>query len=327
MIALPDFHPADRLIAFGPLLVGATFLWAGAIKAISPHVFEEHLLRFGWIPRRLTPYLVPAAAGLEAAWGIVLILGIAPEVVLPATAVLLVALTAVSWWGVKSGHTTDCGCYGGYVVPSIGQSVMLNGAFVALVTLAWIFGPSVTVSASWKFLVMGAVGIAFAGLAARSRQFMYKHGRMMIETSPLKVGRRWSKRWGTGIPEDGREMLVSYLGPDCPHCKQWVRVLNAMYQSPGLPRVTGIVAVSAEKLATFIETSGIRFPIVTIPQTLMSRLVWGVPTTVLVSSGVIETRWGGNMPEDFFHRFKQAFFPLADKKEGHDGRPVEPAPV
>jgi hypothetical protein len=52
-----------------------------------------------------------------------------------------------------------------------------------------------------------------------------------------------------------------------------------------------------------------------------------VPTTVLVSSGVIETRWGGNMPEDFFHRFKQAFFPLADKKEGHDGRPVEPAPV
>ena len=140
---------------------------------------------------------------------------------------------------------------------------------------------------------------------------LQKNGRMMIETSPLKVGRRWTKRWGAGAPDDGRETLISYLGPDCPYCKQWVRVLNAMSQAPGLPRVTGIVAAPRDKVDAFIETSGIRFPVVTISQTLMSRLVWGVPTTVLVSSGAIAKQWAGQMPPEFFDRFREAFFPLA----------------
>jgi hypothetical protein len=327
MTSAPDFRAGAAWIALGPWLVGATFLWAGGIKAVAPHVFREHLSRLGWVPNRFIQYLVPATAGLETAWGMALILGVASAVVLPATAALLVALTAMSWWGVRSGRTTDCGCYGGYVVPSIAQSVMLNGAFIALVILAWLIGPpagpTAGPTADWKLFVMGAAGIGFAGLAAASQQFLRKHGRMMIDTSPLRVGRRWSKRWGAGIPDDGREMLVSYLGPDCPYCKQWVRVLNAMDQSPGLPRVTGIVAASQEKLETFIQNSGIRFPMVTIPQTLMSRLVWGVPTTVLVSSGVIKKQWGGHMPPEFFNRFREAFFPLAAKTEARVGAPVK----
>jgi hypothetical protein len=320
MIALPDFRSGAAWVALGPLVVGATFLWTGAIKAFAPHVFREHLARLGWIPLGSVSYLVPAAAGLETGLGMMLILGLAPQLVLPLTAVLLVVLTAVSWWGVKSGRTTDCGCYGGYVAPSIAQSAMLNAAFIALVILAWQTGAAPSATPEWKIVVIIACTAVFAALGAAAQQFLLKNGRKMIETSPLKVGRHWSRRWGIGLPEDGGEMMMSYLGPDCPYCKRWVRVLNAMDQAPGLPRVTGIVAVSAEKRDAFIESSGIRFPVVTIPVTLMSRLVWGVPTTVLVSSGRIEDLWGGHMPPEFFNRFKEAFFPEAVAGEGEPVR-------
>jgi len=312
MIAPSDLRTVTGWMSLGPILVGATFLWTGALKAIAPHVFRKHLESLGWIPRTWMSYVVPAAAGLETAWGMVLILGILPAVALPLTALLLAAFTGVSWWGVKSGHTTDCGCYGGYVVPSIVQSVMLNGLFIALVLVARVAGEPAGPVAAWKIILTVLVGIASTILAASALQHLTKTGHMLIKTTPLKLGRRWSKRWGTDIPEDGRDMLISYLGPSCPYCKKWVRVLNVMHKSPGLPGVIGIIAESQDGVETFVQNSGIHFPVVTVPQTLMSRLVWGVPTTVLVSSGVIETKWSGTMPAEFFTRFKEAFFPSGE---------------
>ena len=90
----------------GPVLVGLTFIWAGIIKAISPHVFREHLSQLGLVPHKFRFTSVVVAAGLEVGWGMTLLLGVAPPLTLPVTAVLLAGLTAVSVWGVRSGRTT-----------------------------------------------------------------------------------------------------------------------------------------------------------------------------------------------------------------------------
>jgi uncharacterized membrane protein YphA (DoxX/SURF4 family) len=303
-----NIQPGTFLLLLGPLLVGITFIWAGFVKGVAPHVFSQHLSRLGNMPRLLLRYGAVAVAGFESAWGAALVLGVFPRTVLPVTAALLVGLTAISWWGVKSGRTTDCGCYGGYVVPSLAQSLALNAIFIALTLVPWIAGADAP-TPTWKIMAAVVVGIAASALGAASQWFLATHGRFMIDMSPLKVGRAWSTRWGAGIQSDGRDQMVSYLGPDCPHCKQWVRVLNTMEQSPGLPRVVGVVAASKETLDAFVKSADIRFPVNTIPQTLMSRLVWGVPTTVLVSDGRIKDQWGGHMPPEFFARFRDAFFP------------------
>jgi glutaredoxin len=312
MILLPDLRSPESWLVVGPWIVGATFLWAGAIKAVAPHVFSAHLAKLDRISSKFNPYAVVAAVGLESAWGIALILGVAPAFMLPATVALLAILTAVSWWGVKSGRTTDCGCYGGYVVPSIGQSIALNTALAGLVIAAWLVLPRSLDTPIWKLAVTGISAVAFGGLTAVSQRFVAQHGRFLIDMSPLKVGRRWRSSWGATPAGDAKELLVSYLGPDCPHCKRWVRVLNAMQQTSDLPAVAGVVATSNEKLESFVESSGIRFPITTIPQTMMNRLVWGVPTTVLVSRGRIQNQWSGHMPPEFYQRFKLAFFPSED---------------
>jgi len=309
-MSISHLNALTILAIAGSWIVGATFLWAGFVKAISPHVFEQHLYKLGWIPRRNVPNFVTLAAALEAGWGAALILRVAPAVVLPVTAIALVALTVTSWWGVHTGRTTDCGCYGGYVVPSLAQSIALNATFIALMIFAWLTQPD-TATSQWRLIVAIAIALIAGGLAMASAQFLRKNGRFMMDLSPLKIGRAWRARWGAKIPDDTEEHIVSFLGPECPHCKEWVRVLNVIDKAPGLPRVMGVVAASGEKVEEFVTTSGIQFPMHTIPQTLMSRLVWGVPTTVLVANGKIQKQWSGQMSPEFFQRFRDAFFPTA----------------
>jgi len=309
MTSIADFSLTD-LIPFGSRLVGATFLWAAAIKAIAPHTLARHLTALGWIPRKWTVVAVTIAAGLEAGLGVALILNLAPGLLLPFTVILLFALAAVAVAGVRSGKTTDCGCYGGFIQPSIGQSVGMNALFAALVAASWITQPHVLVPEWWHVLVVLTTMVAFAAFTHRAQIFRLKHGRPMIETSPLKVGRRWShSSAGGATAELEGEVFVSYLGPDCPHCTRWVKVLNAMHQSPQLPAVVGVMAASGDQLEAYITEKGIRFPVATVSHTLMSRLTQAVPTTVLIDDGKVTELWEGTPPPEFVDRFRRAFFP------------------
>lgn len=309
MTSIADFSPSN-FIPIGSRLVGATFLWAAAIKAIAPHTLSRHLTALGWIPRKWTVMAVTVAAGLEAGLGVALILNGAPGLLLPLTFALLLALTAVAVWGVRSGKTTDCGCYGGFIQPSIGESVGINALFAFLIAASWMTQPRVLLPVWWQALAVAATVVGFAAFTHRAQIFRLRHGRPMIETSPLKVGRRWSHSSAGGATAniDG-EVFVSYLGPDCPHCTRWVKVLNAMHQSPQLPAVVGVMAASGDQLAAYITEKGIRFPVATVSHTLMGRLTQAVPTTVLVDGGKVTELWEGTPPPEFVDRFRRAFFP------------------
>lgn len=308
------------VILLGPTVVGAIFIWSGAIKALAPHGFRNHLAQLKWIPTLLIRSAVTVAAAIETAWGVALIAGVVPRFVLPATAILLAALTIVTVWTIRSGQVADCGCYGGYIVPSLAQSIGLNSLFAALVLVPFALGVGSPEDQSLRLTIALAAGVIAAAVAARSQWLLIYEGRLLFEMSSLKVGSRFKSRWASGATTDLEgEILVSYLGVDCPHCKVWVRVLNAVAASPTLPHAVGLVAGSRDAVATFAETNGIRFPVKAISTTLLARLVYGVPTTVLVESGVIQGKWSGPMPPEFFERFREAFFPGA--MEG-----LEPAP-
>lgn len=311
MTLLTNSSTADW-IALGPRLVGATFIWAGAIKAYAPHNFRTHLNSLGWIPRNLAEPAVTAAAGLEVAWGIALLTGIAPAFFYPATVGLLIALTFISWWGVHTGKAEDCGCYGGYIQPSIGQSAGLNGLFAALCIIASFATIPTTGAALWQGALIGVGGIVAAAVAEYALRFERKTGQVKFQKSPLQVGNRWRDSWADGLTSriEG-EMLVAFLGPNCPYCTQFVKVANVIVQSPELPRVVGVVAASNEKASEYIKDNRINFPVARVSQSLMNRLARAVPTAVVVDRGKIQNMWIGNMPPTFVDRFRDAFFPNA----------------
>jgi uncharacterized membrane protein YphA (DoxX/SURF4 family) len=308
-MSISTLQPFGILVAVAPLIVGATFLWAGAIKAIAPHVFQAHVRNLGWIPARQLAAAVVAATALETGWGTALILGVAPRVVLPLTAIALVILTFITWWGIHSGRTTDCGCYGGYVVPSLAQSVALNGALIVLSVLGWLLTETSGPTPSWKLLTAVATGVIAGVFAAVSLRFLEKNGRFLVDMSPLKPGREWHERWGATIPVDETEHMVSYLGPDCP-------ALQAVGESPERdgtrvrPSAGGRSDCGFEPDPRSIHRDCRRSvsdenhsAVADEPIGLVS------PTTVLVSGGKIQEKWSGQMPPEFFQRFKAAFFP------------------
>ena len=305
------------LATVGPRLVGLTFVWAGVIKAVAPHTFYAHLQGLGWIDRRWIQYAVTLAAALEVGWGVALTLDTSSAVLYPLTIALLLALSTISWWGVRVGRTTDCGCYGGFVQPSIYQSLALNATFIALIAASWTSRPISPTAHLWKAAAILAGVLAAGIIAAYAQHFERRHSRLLFDTNPLKAGRRWRHGWAGGLTKniDG-ETIVAFLGPDCPFCAQWVRIGNAVIQSPSLPKVIGVVAASRSRRDAFVHENGIKFPVAMISQSLMGRLAQAVPTSVLVKSGIIQKTWIGSAPPpEFVDSLRNAFFPNAASQQ------------
>jgi hypothetical protein len=313
---LQNIQLSDLLLV-GPRIVGLTFLWAGGIKATAPHTFQRHLSTLGWIPRTLVAPAVTLSAGFETGLGIALIVGASYGVLLPATVLILVILSMLSWWGVKSGNATDCGCYGGFIQPSISQSIGLNALFSFLCMLAWMRSRDDYSIRIWQVIAIAALTIMVSVFTYIAQRHATRTGQPLIDLNPLKAGNKWKHSWTHGATAriEG-EVLVAFLGPDCPHCSNFVKVGNAMVQSPKLPRVIGVVATSKERLSTFIKDKGIRFPTINVSQSLMARMVSAVPTVAVVESGRIKRVWIGDVPPDVVDRIKFAFFPSPPDRSG-----------
>jgi hypothetical protein len=308
----------DRLAAAGAQIVGIVILVTGAIKAAAPGNFRDHLSGLRIIPESWLNPAVAGAAGVEGAWGYALLIGLWPALLPAFSAVLMVALSAITLWSVRAGRAEDCGCYGGFVRPSIGQSMALNCLYVALLLGTAFARRKTTPTALWEPSSALALGIVFAGVAELVRRTSPIPVAEPREPSPLQAGREWTAAWAAGsLAEDVGEHIVSYLGPRCPYCRSWVRILNIAHESPTFPEVTGVVAEAGNEIDEFIRTAGIKFPVVTITPSLMNTLAKGVPTTVSIKSGVINEVWTGNVSPTFFEQFKRSFFPAAELA-GHD---------
>jgi hypothetical protein len=302
----------DTALAYtiGARLVGATLLWTGIIKAVEPQTFRGHLNSLGWIPWKRLSAAVTASAALETALGAALLFCLFPRVLFPATIAVLAAFSLVTWWSVRTGKVEDCGCYGGYIQPSLVQSIGLNALFAAMVLLAWIRGPLDNSGWEWKVVAIIVTASAAGFFCYYAQRFEQKNGRQLVDRNPLKVGNRWNHSWANGSTAGMTdEFLVGMLGTECPYCGKFVRIANAMLQSPQLPRVVGLVAATEARASSYIEEKGIRFPVTRVSQSLMARLAPAVPTAVLVRDNRIEKVWVGDMPPDFVDRFLIAFFP------------------
>ncbi len=305
-------------------IVGFVFFGTGLLKAVNPRTFRRHLTLTGILPVNWIEAATTSVAAFEAGWGLMLVVSLAPSISLPASMGMLIGLSAFSWWSVRSGRTEDCGCYGGFAQPSIRESLALNAFFLLLLLAAWNalrFDVSIPL---WKLFAIGS-GLLMVGLLAHASQRSERiNGHPLIDTNPIKPGKKWEASWAAKHPigEGGRETLVSFLGPDCPHCKTWVKIANAISQSASLPAVVGVVSARPEKVSIFKEENRVRFPVVTVSDSLMSRLAPAVPTTILVAEGRIVQVWAGAIPPDFIQRFQSAFFPEAFKAaSGSASRP------
>lgn len=300
----------ETILAIAVKAVGAIIVFAGAVKAVAPYDFSVHLSSLNLIPAKMNQAAVTAVAGVEVAWGTALLLGLAPSATLPLSAASLFILSLISWRGVATGMTEDCGCYGGFIKLSIGQSLSLNALFIAVLLSAWFSGLRGGDLPLLPAAVTVAAGAAAYLLALAGMSHEAKHGAPLFDVSPLKVGNKWNHAWAAGATEEmSGEFFVSYLGANCPCCKLWVRVANAMTHSPHLPKVIGVMAATPARTAEFVNDFSVNFAIAHISNSMMARMTRAVPTTAIIRDGVIRELFTGTLPPEHSERFARAFFP------------------
>lgn len=139
----------DRIVKFGVelfrIIVGATFLFSGFVKAVDPLGFtykiEDYLIELGLT--EFFPLALPAAICMvtaEFALGVFLLLGIYRKWTVRFIVVFMLFFTPLTLWIAIANPVEDCGCFGDAFIISNWQTfykniILLTGT--ALLLLKW----------------------------------------------------------------------------------------------------------------------------------------------------------------------------------------------
>src|SRR5258708_5865975 len=120
--------------------VGLVFLVSGLVKALDCHPFIRQLAEYRIVkdPWRLR---MSALAFVTVEWffAVALILQFAPWII-PVSIALLVVLAGITAWAAASRRVANCGCYGGMLLLTPVQSVLLDAVYIGLLVTGWWLG-------------------------------------------------------------------------------------------------------------------------------------------------------------------------------------------
>ncbi|MBD2663366.1 peroxiredoxin family protein [Richelia sinica] len=295
---------------FFTLIIGSVFLITGITKALSSEQFIHHNYRYGLLPPRIVPQVAITFIGLESALGLALILHQFSQWLIPISIIFLIGSSALILWSTSSGKTEDCGCYGGIVIITPKQSILLNIGYILLLGIALFYPVADHHTQTWQWVLALIIGVSASILGWQSQH------KPLINFSRLKIGNTWKRRWLKNSPNDlqnGTHFIV-FLSKDCPYCKRWVPFLNMMNTQKDLPQVMGIMSLTPEELETFTDEQMVRFPLVSMDKLLFGYMADAYPTAVLIEGGVITQKWVGELPEPYLDRIKQMYEKVLFKK-------------
>lgn len=288
---------------FCTLIVGAVFLVTGFIKSLNSVQFIQHISKY----RLLPPWVVLSVAisfiGLECALGVALVFYEFHQWLVPGSIILLFCLSALTLWSTFSGRTEDCGCYGGLLIITPQQSILLNLGYIFLLGLAAFYPVTNHQTETWQWILVLIVLLCTSTLSWLSRQ------EAIVDFSRLKIGNRWKCHWLKESPTDlqqGRHFVV-FISPNCPICKGWIPFLNVMMTQEDFPNVMGIMSLPPETLEEFKVEQEVYFPLVSMNKRLFDFMVDAYPTAILIEDGIISNQWIGKVPDEFLDRVIQLY--------------------
>jgi drug/metabolite transporter superfamily protein YnfA len=284
-------------------IVGIVFFITGIYKALSSKQFIFHTAKYGLLPSQIVAQVAVTFIALESTLGVALLLHEFPQWLVPVSIILLVCLSALTIWSTSSGRTEDCGCYGGLLVVTPKQSILLNLGYILLLGIACFYPVAGHNTETWQWILALIVLISTSILSWQTRQ------QPIVDLYSLKPGKRWRERWlkkSTQNCQQGSHFVV-FLSPDCGGCKRWLPLLNVMNTHQNLPQVMGILPISNHELETFKVEQMVRFPLVAMDKLLFSYMVDAYPTAVLIENGVITNKWEGEIPKEFLDKIKQSY--------------------
>ncbi len=279
------------MIARGILiLIGSVFLVTGLLKVIYSRPFILHVRNLGILPRALNEISASVFIQAECGVGVALLLQLFSKELIPVLFVLIVSLSALTAWGVRSGRVDDCGCYGGWLNLDLKQSLGLNVVYLILLAFAWRTLEEDPPLEMWKVLFVITV-FAFCNFLVRKSV-----NEPLVDISPLQTGRKWNWRWSNfqDVREDKAEsVLYIFMSHNCFRCKDWDPYILNLLQQTDLPTPVLIFPDIDSELESRLKNVSLRV----MRPGIFRFLVYRTPTAVLVNNGLIEGKWVARFPE------------------------------
>ena len=139
----PSRRSCKGLLLFCRLLLAATLIFSGFVKAIDPlgtqYKMGEYLVALGLADIFPATTLLVAAvllSTLEFTLGVLLLFAIMRRVVTKITVALMAAMTLISLWIVVSNPVSDCGCFGDAIHLTNWQTFLKNILLLAAALFA-----------------------------------------------------------------------------------------------------------------------------------------------------------------------------------------------
>ncbi len=272
-------------------IIGSVFLITGALKVFYSRPFIVHVRNLGILPSSLNEVAASLFIQLECGIGMALVLPIFTAELIPILIGLILGLSILSAWGVISGRVEDCGCYGGWLNLTLGQSLGLNFLYLLLLVIGWRTMEAYPPVLMWKVLIILGIFILCNFLIRRSANSP------LIDVSPVQPGSKWRTKW-----LDSKELilapesrLVIFITSRCQRCKSWEPYILNLMGRKNMPLPLLIFPDGIKNPGIWDE----KIPLQMMNSRLFQYLIYQTPTAVLVKNGVIENKWVARFPEEY----------------------------
>ena len=312
----------------------ALFVFSAITKMLPLTPFEKQLVDLGFADWHTAPYFARLIIGLELGLGIALIQNhFFKRLVIPATALLLVAFCIHLSYQIAIGQGGNCGCFGQFIEMTPTEALIKN--IVTLGLLGWLFFISHEKKSAnrfsfllliWSFstlfmfmafpfapfkemsnIVVNTENIPWEPETTTAETGTVDTTKVAVTTTPVEtvnpgptsVVSKFSKLnvfSGMKVKIDEGKRIVCFFIPGCDHCREAAKALTELSKDPNFPKVYVYFGdEEVEKIDEFFQVAGKKYP--------YQVLGMGEFFTLMGAEGEtpgILYLWNGNIQKSYF---------------------------
>lgn len=262
------------------IITGVVFLVSGILKAADINAFADALLMVR-IPKLY--YMAPLLTAFEIFLAFAFLFQWRLRQIALISFVFISILTAVLLYGFFRWGVEDCGCFGSRLSLPFEWSLAKN--IVLLAILYWLLKDEIYTTKKYnkvKLILISSLSLAtfipsFLELNSTYKPLNFFLGKSIKSTFLEKI---------ISTKPEGKNLFFVF-SPECPHCKEKVKVVNS--QLGEFDKVTGIYAenYSAESIAEFRRLTEPEFDLIPVAFDSLAQITRRYPYFLIIKEGII----------------------------------------
>ena len=314
------------IVNIARLLLAATFLFSGFVKAVDPmgmqYKLQDYLVAMSLYSPAVDDsqwwiiVMAVALALLEFVIGAMLLFAINRRMMTKVTLLFMAVMTALTVWIYIEDPVPDCGCFGDALILTNGQTLAKNIVLLvaSVIVARWPLLMPRMVSLKKQWMIFNFSTVAILALSAYSLYYLppidfrpYHVGAtigmdsdLFIEVLPSSLGATAGDEAGEDITEQvltdkGKTLLLiaPYLEQADDGCCGDIDEIYQYAKDNGIPFYC-LTASEGKAIEHWIDITGAEYPFCFSDETTLKTIVRSHPGLLLLQNGTIKGKWSHN---------------------------------